>query len=177
MSLESLNPLEHVTGLLAPIGFQSVGGAITLPAPVIAEIDSWYDTSSTAWDGVKALTGQWTLYMDLAGDYPHNSVCLISSGGTSPNPRWLLEYPSFQVLVNGSANNIAEARQIAEIVKRRFVGMPSHFGAYGDRYVMCTMDGDIGYLGLDSKGRPQYSLNFSLIIEPIKRPGDHRDPI
>jgi Bacteriophage minor capsid protein len=110
-------------------------------------------------------TVDWTIYIGKMMDKPNKAVSIIDAGGFSPNPKWLLDYPSIQVKVRGAPNGYSEARLKAIRIKDELLGIIS-LDVNGNRWASVTMAGDIVMLGYDQSERPMFTLNFNLIIQP-----------
>lgn len=96
---------------------------------------------------------------------PDAAVSIMQTGGRPANPKWLLDYPSMQVMVRGAKNDYVGAQAKALAVKDALLGHPSQ-DVNGDRWVQFNMLGDIMLLGYDEEDRAMFSLNWSLIIQP-----------
>ena len=104
-----------------------------------------------------------TVYLDDMPDTPDNVVALYHSGGY---PRDLsggmVEEPTFQVRVrNASA---ATALTKCETIKDALHGVVEQT-INGNRYLLIAQMGDIQNMGKDSRGRPEYSMNFRVYVE------------
>jgi len=115
--------------------------------------------------GVFAATSGWGIFIGKEPTAPHTIITAYNSGGTNPNPKFLLDFPSLQVRVRGAPNGYVAAEAKAKDVKNALLGLVSQ-DLNGDRWVSVTMAGDITPLGNDQQNRPMFSLNFNLIIEP-----------
>lgn len=126
--------------------------------------------SSTVVGGVST----WTLRIGYMPDTPDKIVLFTDSGGQNPNPRWRIDYPTFQVRVRAPADGYAEAYSKAREVRDVLLGLDSQtIGT--DRWVSLIVLGDIGFMGSDESGRPEFSVNFRAIIEPAS--GANRDSL
>lgn len=115
---------------------------------------------------VDGVTG-WTLRYGKMVSTPNRVVVLTDSGGQSPNPRWKIDYPTFQARVRGGNGEYAEAYDKAKEVRNKLLGIDSQDLAGGDRLVSIICVGDIGFMGYDENDRPEFSVNFRAIIEPV----------
>ena len=111
-----------------------------------------------------AISG-WQIEVGAMPDSPDKVISINDTGGLDPNPKWLLDYPTLQVLVRGSTNGYLDTFAEAKAVKDLLLGITST-DISGDRWVSITQNGDLGYIGRDSDMRPLFSVNFALIIEP-----------
>ncbi len=116
----------------------------------------------------------WSLSVSKQTEIPHELVTVYDSGGSAPNPRWLVDFPSVQVRVRGAPNAYQSARSKCDEVKNALLGLDSQ-DINGDRWISIAMGSDITFIGYDDRDRPNFTLNFNLIIEPAT--GTHRDPV
>jgi len=119
--------------------------------------------------GTFAATTGWAIYVSRepaqADNVPHSVITCYDSGGLKPNPQWLLDEPTVQVMVRGNPNGYEAAYTKCQDVKNALLGLPSQtIGA--DRWVSISMLSDIAMLGYSEQNQPMLSLNFKLIIEP-----------
>lgn len=106
------------------------------------------------------------VFIGVMDDQPDLAISCISTGGSSPEVHLAVDYPSVQVLVRGPiTDGYAVSRVIAQKVKDTLLGIFS-LNVNGDRWDSVSMRGDLIWVGRDEKGRPMWSLNFSLIVEP-----------
>lgn len=117
----------------------------------------------------------WGIYIGKSPDLPDTCVTIYAAGGASPNPKWLLDFPSVQIIIRGSEDGYVAARAKAQVIKDTLLGLPSQ-DLNGDRWVGVWQVGDITPMGFDQKQRPLFSLNYRLIIEPADGT-DNRDPL
>jgi len=107
----------------------------------------------------------WTIEIGSLPDSPNKLISINDTGGLEPNPKWLLDYPTLQIMVRGEMNGYLDTFREAKAVKDLLLGVASQ-DINGDRWVSVLMNGDLAYLGLDDSSRSLFSMNFSLIIEP-----------
>ena len=120
------------------------------------------------------VTKGWNIVISRIIDDPNTLIVIYDSGGQSPNPQWLVNYPSVQVRVRGGANDYTATRAKCREIQDALLGLNSQ-DINGDRWVSITQLGDINWVGYDSNNRPQFTLNFRLIIEPPE--GTHRESL
>lgn len=118
----------------------------------------------------------WAVYIGKQPDSPDNCVTIYDSGGGTPSPLWLLDYPHVQVRVRSRNGQYQEAMVTAKDIKSIILGQPSQ-DLNGDRWVQFNLAGDIGFMGYDKNERPEFVLNFELIIEPAATAHDNREPL
>lgn len=109
--------------------------------------------------------GEWPIHISKMESSPDEIIVIYDIGGKPPNPQFRVNYPSVQITVRGTPNGYFETRiKCVEIVKV-LLGLPSQ-DLNGDRWVSVAQTGDINWLGYDANKKPQFSMNFALIIEP-----------
>ena len=118
--------------------------------------------------GVGSLTptADWSMHISKLPNKPDKAIAIFDSGGAeTANPKWLLDYRTFQVMVRGGANDYVEAFNKTAEVKDALLGLPAQT-VEGDRWDGVTLIGDITFVGRDENDRPMLSVNFRVIIEP-----------
>jgi len=115
----------------------------------------------------------WSLEIGTAPDTPNKVTTLTDTGGLDPNPKYLLDFPTVQVVVRGDPNGYVAARTEARAVKDVCLGVDSQdIGT--DRLVAINQLGDVAYIGRDDQMRPMFSINFALIVEPAESANTNR---
>jgi len=99
-------------------------------------------------------------------DDPDRSIQIMDTVGIEPNPKFLLDFPTVQIMIRGNANGYLATFREAKAVKDLLLGIDSFTTADGDRMVSITQNGDLGFIGRDDSMRPMFTINFALIIEP-----------
>lgn len=117
--------------------------------------------------GVFQATSGWSIFIGMMPGSPDTAVVVTQSGGRPSDPKWLLDYPNVQVRVRGAKGNWQAARQKAQDIKDLMLGRASETQPSGDRWVGINLFSDITPLGVDSNGRPEFSVNFAMIVEPV----------
>ena len=124
-------------------------------------------------------SGTWGVFVSKQPDDQNGldrCVTIYDTGGLDSNPRWLLDYPTIQVMVRGKPGEYQETYAKALEVKNLLLGLPSQ--NIGDvRWVQVNIRGDIGFIGYDSSRRPEFSVNFQLILEPDPTANSNREPL
>lgn len=121
-------------------------------------------------------TDGWNICISRFMDKPDTSIVIRRTGGMTPNPKWLIDYPSIQVIVRGSPSGAQAAEDKVQEVKDALLGLPSQ-DLNGDRWVQINMLGDYVDIGQDELHRPRFSVNFHLIIEPAASADTNRLPL
>lgn len=117
----------------------------------------------------------WAIFIGRQPNDPNACITLYDSGGRA-NPRWLLDFPSVQIRVRGGANQYAAAANRCLQIKQILLGIPSQ-DLNGDRWVQVNLTSDRAFVGYDQLNRPEFTMNFNLIIEPAVNALDSRDPL
>lgn len=118
----------------------------------------------------------WGIWIGKEPKQPDQAVVIARTGGLPPDPKWLLDYPTYQIRVRGAKGNYAQALSKAEDIKDVLLGIDSQ-DINGDRLVSVTMTSDIGFIGYDENDRPHFSLNFRLITEPAPSALSNREAL
>lgn len=122
----------------------------------------------------------WSLNVAKRPNKPDRTITCYDSGGRSPNPQWLVDYPRVQVIVRGGPNDYealtggSGADGKVDDVVNALLGIDSQT-INGDIWVSIAMAGDRNFIGFDENDRPMFSLNFDLIINPAT--GTHRESL
>lgn len=114
----------------------------------------------------------WSIYIGSEPDTPDRTVTLYDTAGEAPNPKWLLDFPRFQVRVR--AVKYEDAYNQAEAVKSRLLGLPSQ-DLGGIRYNGIYVVIDTAFLMKDDKQRFIFTSSWRIIREPVV--GQHRRPL
>lgn len=133
--------------------------------------DSVADMLVTAGVGTFAATSGWGIFVGKLPETPHTAILVNTTGGKSPFPHLLLNFPSVQIVVRGASNNLQDAYNKISACVDALLGMGSQT-VNSDVWRSCTQMGDIAFLGYDENQRPLHSANLSFIVEPAS--GTHR---
>lgn len=107
----------------------------------------------------------WTIEVGVQPDKPDKVVTISDTGGLEPNPKWLLDYPTLQIMVRGVTSGYLDTFVEAKAIKDLLLGITST-DISGDRWISVTQNGDLAFIGRDEDMRPIFAVNFALIIEP-----------
>lgn len=110
-------------------------------------------------------SADWQIFLGRFPASPDAVLLCMNTGGSAPNPKWLLNYPSIQVLIRGAKSGYLAGEAKAREVMDALLGLPSQDVA-GDRWVSITAASDVAFIGFDDVDRPTWSVNLRLIIEP-----------
>ena len=118
----------------------------------------------------------WQIEVGQMPDKPDKVIMIMDTGGRTPNPKWLVDFPSLQIMVRGPINSYTATFREAKAVKDLLLGITSQ-DILLDRWVSVTQNGDLGCIGRDANMRPLFSVNFALIIEPQIVANSNRLPL
>jgi hypothetical protein len=125
--------------------------------------------------GTFAATTGWSISVGRLPTAPESALCCVPTGGLSPWPGKLLNFPSVQVIVRGNRNDYLGAQNKTREVIDVLLGRAHETIAGGDFLGGITQIGDAAFIGFDASDCPMFSCNFSMIIEP--KAGGHRQPL
>jgi hypothetical protein len=108
----------------------------------------------------------WTIEIGIMPDSPDTVIMITDTGGVAPNPKFLLDFPTTQVMVRGSTSGYLAAWREAKAVKDIMLGITSQNVTWTDRLVSVVLTADMSFVGRDDTKRPLFSMNFQLIVEP-----------
>ncbi len=114
-------------------------------------------------------TSGWTVEIgQLPDEGVAQVIAIIDTPAPPADPKWLLDFPTVQVIVRGEPNAYLATWREAKSVKDVILGVTSYETEVdGDRIVSITMAGDIGYLERDKSQRHLFSMNFNMIVQPF----------
>ncbi len=107
----------------------------------------------------------WAIEIGTMPDKPDKVIVINDTGGLAPNPKWLLDFPTLQILVRGAVGTYLVTFREAKAVKDLLLGITATVLNL-DNWVSVTQSGDLMSIGRDDNQRPIFSVNFNLIIEP-----------
>ncbi len=115
----------------------------------------------------------WTFEIGIMPKTPDKVIMISDTGqGNDPNPKWLLDFPTVQVMVRGGASSYLATYTIYKAAKDILLGLTSQ-AINSDRWNAVNISGDLGFIGRDENNRPMFSVNFQLIVEPQVPAGTH----
>ena len=109
---------------------------------------------------------------DQANNIPDTIITIYDTPGDAPNPKFLLDYPRFQVRVRAH-DYLAGATKLEEC-KSALAGLPSQTIS-GTIYEGIWPVTDTGFIRKDEKGRSIFTSTWRMIREPDA--GTHRVPL
>ena len=107
----------------------------------------------------------WVLYSGIMPETPDRAITVTDTGGTEPNPKWLLDFPAAQIMVRGNVGDYVAVFTEANTIKNILLGLDSQ-DVGGDRWVSVLVGSDVTFIGFDDNQRPRWVLNLRFIIEP-----------
>ena len=117
----------------------------------------------------------WRIFLHHQPVSPDRAITLYATGGSAPNPRWRMDYPSIQVCCRAEQNNPNGAYNKAVEVQNALLGISYFDVANYGRINSVAMAGGIVKLGPDENGRVPFVVNLNLITEPTAT--DQRDQL
>lgn len=122
-------------------------------------------------DGAKSLltshvsSSGWTIEIGVLPATPDKVIMISDTGGFDPNPKWLLDFPTLQILVRGVVGGYLATWAEGKAVKDILLGLSSA-DVNDDRWDAVNILSDLSFIGVDENHRPQFTINFALIVEP-----------
>lgn len=110
-------------------------------------------------------TSGWVIEVGTLPKTPDRVIMISDTGGLEASPKWLLDFPSVQVMVRGGVNDYLDTFREIKAVKDIMLGLGSKTINL-DEWVSVTLGSDVTHIGRDENSRPLFSVNFRLIIEP-----------
>ena len=122
------------------------------------------ESCKTIVTGNAALSG-YTLIVGHGLPDTDKLITFLDTGGEPSNPKWLLDFPTVQVVVRGGANDYKNIWSVAKALKDLLLVITSQ-PINGDELVSITEVSTVAFIGRDDNHRPMFSVNFRLIIQP-----------
>jgi hypothetical protein len=119
----------------------------------------------------------WPIKTGRLLDTPDAQIALYDTPGINPNPKFLLDFPTFMVTVRGPKDDYEAAYNKIRAIRDVFLGMDPHNFGNGDRWDGVTGMGDINFLQWDDNSRPLFTANYRVIYEPASSVGSHRESL
>jgi hypothetical protein len=121
-------------------------------------------------------SGGWRLGVGKITDLPDQQIICNDSGGPSPNPAYLLDFSTVQVVIRGGQNAYVTAYEKGRAVRDALLGIDP-VDINGDHVSGILVLSDLTLLNYDAKDRPQFSINFRTYIEPATNALTHRESL
>lgn len=116
----------------------------------------------------------WSITVSQLPDRPDSCITFFDIGGISPNPKFLLDQPSVQMMIRGNENGYEAAYAKAIAARNALLGIPAQI-VNGDRWDGILQVGGLAFVNYDQKKRPMISVNFRVFLEPAT--GTYREPL
>lgn len=127
------------------------------------------DSPASVISGILRVAGVSNVETGRINESPNAVVGVYDQGGVSPNPVWLRDEPTFSILVRGDIFDYTGAYNKALDIKNILLGLPNQ--VIGDSiYTLFYMRSDITFLNYDTKDRPQFTMNWRMVV-------DHNTPV
>jgi len=123
--------------------------------------------------GTFGATNGWGIYIGFEPETPDTTITLYDTGGGSPLPNLLLDFPTIQTRIRGSVGDYEATYQKALEVRDVLLGLPSQT-INGTLYDGVWANSDIIYL-TRTKDRPVFVINWRIAREPAT--GNNRNPL
>lgn len=117
----------------------------------------------------------WCIAISRTRNEPNTFIAIYDHGGQAPEPGLDVDYPSIQIVVRGEPDGYKNAMSKCRAIKDVLLGRPSETRS-GDVWASITMPTDVIPLGYDDNERPEFSLNFNLIVHQGDLSNSHRSP-
>lgn len=128
--------------------------------PAVLVVNKLVTGSIGAYGGSSA----WAIFLDAMPDgpaFPDQAIGVFSSGGSS-EAKLAIDFPRVQVRVRGAADGQVDALAKAMAIKDLLGGMDPATDEFRGAWLIS----DILTMGSDERSRPEYSLNFKLLLTP-----------
>lgn len=122
------------------------------------------DVLVSAGVGVFAAVTGWSINIGTEPVSPDTAITVYDTGGADPDPKWLLEFPTFQVRIRGSEGGYVLAYTKAKEIKDALLGFPTQV-VNNTVYAGIWAVSDITHIGADQE-RPIFVINFRTAREP-----------
>ncbi len=124
--------------------------------------------------GVFAATTGWSIHIGVEPDNPDTTITLYDTPAEPANPKFLLDFPRWQIRVRGTGNSYPTTYAKALQIRDALLGLPSQTLG-GTVYVGIYLVNDIFFLQQDKASRPIFVSNWRAFRQPSS--GDHRQSL
>lgn len=118
----------------------------------------------------------WSIKIGKLVSSPDKVAVFYDTGGSSPNPKWSLDFVTVQCIVRAPASQYNVGYDKIRQIRDSLLGLESQ-DVGPDRWVSITCPGDAGFINYDDKERPTFSINFRIIIEPAVSAESNREAL
>lgn len=130
----------------------------------------------TAGVGVIAANSGWRIGTGKMIDKPDTQIVSFDAPGQQHDPKWLLDYSVVQVMVRAAPDGYNVGYRKMRDCVDALLGIDA-MTVNGDRWDGITTLGTASHIGYDENGRPMFSCNFRIILEPAASSLTHREPL
>ena len=135
---------------------------------LIGEIGSYLQAQGLGTLNLTTAAG--TIYLENLPPEPDAVVMIRSTGGTESDVRLAYDNVTAQILVRGGADALAATQELAQGIYDALHGFIGQFVGGGLWIIACIgVSGGPAYIGADENDRPEYSLNFRLMVRNESR--------
>jgi hypothetical protein len=135
-------------------------------ASILIAADVGYATGNT-----------WPIKLGRFVDEPDAQIRITDTPGSTPNPKFLLDFATFQVAVRGPKDDYEAGWTKMRAAKDALLGIDPINMVGGDRWDGITGIGDINFLTWDDNSRPIFVGNYRVILEPATNALTHRESL
>lgn len=125
---------------------------------------------------VASSSSSWPVKVGGLLEAPDAQVALFDTPGRSPNPKFLLDFPTAMAMIRGPKSDYAAGYAKAVQVKDALLGIDPYTHSDG-RIDGVTLLSDVAFLRNDDNMRPLFSINLQLIFEPVTNALTLRDSL
>lgn len=108
-----------------------------------------------------ALTYAQNLFVGEMPTVPDDCACVYDSGGYKPDAHIEYKRPTIQIRTRGARGQYQAAHELAQDCADILNGM-ANVTVSSTRYIGIWSEGDVLFLGMDTNGRPQFSVNLRI---------------
>lgn len=115
--------------------------------------------------GTFGATTGWAIMVGTVQEDPNTMISIFDSPGEPSNPKYLLDFPYFQILIRGEPGGYEAAHQKAIDCRDVLLGMDPAV-VNSDNWDIITQVGTVSFLKQDESSRPVFTSNYRIILEP-----------
>ncbi len=118
--------------------------------------------SSSVGAGAFAATTGWAIHIGGLPDgenVPDTCISITDTGGERPEPNYVYQYPTAQIMIRGAVGAYMTAYAKAEEIRDALHARVNE-SWNTTRYIQILCMSDIGFVAWDDKKRPLFSVNF-----------------
>lgn len=122
-------------------------------------------------NGVGTLAGSsgWSIHITKMPEFqsgitPHTVIGIFDTGGQNPDAKFILDFPTLNILVRGPIGDYQSAANKQEEIKETLLGIPATV-VNTTKYVGIWQVGSIIFVHWDESNRPVLSSNWRIARE------------